>query len=235
MANKLVNGEVQSTLAHLAQTTRAAIPPLHPAGRPFVAGGLTVAALGWGHPLVRRLGLGFAAASVAFFRNPARVTPGNQGAVIAAADGEICAVDFAVPPVESGLGEHALRRISTFLSITDVHVQRAPLTGTVTVSTRVPGQFLSADLSEASELNERNTVVIETAAGAQIAVVQVAGLIARRIVCDISAGDTVQAGAVYGLIRFGSRVDLYLPYDCDPQVALGQRAVGGETVLARLP
>ncbi|MDR0436142.1 MAG: phosphatidylserine decarboxylase [Propionibacteriaceae bacterium] len=235
MANKLVNGAPQSAFAHVAEMVKTAIPPLHPAGKPFVVGGLALAALGLRVPVLRRLGLGFAAASAAFFRNPTRVTPGDPAAVVAVSDGEICAVDFAVPPSEAGLGERAMRRISTFLSITDVHVQRAPLAATVAVVTHVPGQFLSADLPETSEVNERNTVVFEAADGTKVAAVQVAGMVARRIVCDVTPGNPVAAGEVYGLIRFGSRVDLYLPEDAEPQVAVGQRAVGGETVLARLP
>jgi phosphatidylserine decarboxylase len=235
VANKLMNGEPNSTLKHVVEMAKSAIPPVHPAGRPFILAGLSVSLLGIRWAPFRWLGLGFAAASAAFFRNPARVTPGDENAVIAVSDGEICAVDFAVPPTESGLGAHAMLRISTFLSITDVHVQRAPITGTVVSVNHQSGQFHSADLPETSETNERNTVVIETAAGTKVAAVQVAGMVARRIVCDVTTGDVLASGTLYGLIRFGSRIDLYLPDAAQPQVILGQRAVGGETILARLP
>ncbi|MDR1808470.1 MAG: phosphatidylserine decarboxylase [Propionibacteriaceae bacterium] len=224
-----------TTPADLAGLIRKSIPPIHPAGHPFILGGLLAAGLGLRWRWARRAGLGFALASAAFFRHPHRVTPAGPGLVVAAADGEIVLVDEAAPPAELGWADAPVPRISTFLSILDVHVQRAPVSGTVTLSAHTPGRFLSADQAEASAVNERQSLVIRTAAGTEVGVVQIAGLVARRIVCEVSEGAALEAGQTYGLIRFGSRVDLYLPAGSAPAVLVGQRAVGGETIVARLP
>jgi phosphatidylserine decarboxylase len=220
--------------AGLATLVRDTIPPVHPAARPFITGGLLLAGLGLRSPLVRTLGLGFALANAAFFRQPARVTPDDEDAVVAAADGQIVALDEAAPPPELGWTDAVLPRVSTFLSLFDVHVQRAPVAGTVRHAAHQPGRFVPADQAAASVVNERHGLVLETATGAAVGVVQIAGLIARRIVCDAVAGDTLAAGEVYGLIRYGSRVDLYLPPGSVAAVRVGQRAVGGETIVARL-
>jgi phosphatidylserine decarboxylase len=149
-------------------------------------------------------------------------------------------VDEAVPPAEVGTAVAAAElrpvpRVSVFLSVFDVHVQRAPVTGTVRAVAYRPGRFLSADLDKASDDNERNTVLLTTAAGHDVAVAQIAGLVARRIICDARPDQTLQIGQTYGLIRFGSRVDVYLPPGSTVLVRPGQRTVGGETVIAMLP
>lgn len=170
-----------------------------------------------------------------FFRDPERVTPTRDGLIVSAADGAVSAIDRVRPPVELGLGEQQERvRVSIFLSVLDVHINRAPVAGRIVRSIYVPGAFLNAASDKASEENERRSIVIQTPAGTEIAVVQIAGLIARRIVTFANEGDTVGVGQRFGLIRFGSRVDVYLPPGTTPLVAIGQRAVGGETVLADL-
>jgi phosphatidylserine decarboxylase len=214
---------------------RAAIPPLHPAGLPFVAAPLAVALIGARRPLVRRAGLLAAGAVAAFFRHPRRVPPTRAGVVVAPADGQVSLVDTALPPAELGLGEQPLPRVSIFLSVLDVHVQRSPVAGFVRALHYRPGDFRSADLPVASDANERNTMLLETVAGEQVAVVQIAGLLARRIVCEVAVGDELALGQTYGLIRFGSRVDTYLPAGTRLLVAPGQRTVGAETVIAELP
>ena len=222
-------------LAHVAELIRDAVPPLHPAGLPFVAAPLAVAVLGRRHKWVRRAGTAGAAATATFFRHPHRVPPSRAGVVVAPADGLISLVDTAVPPPELNLGDTPLPRVSIFLSVLDVHVQRSPVGGTVKSVTHQHGKFLSADLAEASEVNERNTMLLETASGHDVIVVQIAGLLARRIVCDAKVGDVLPIGDTYGLIRFGSRVDTYFPLGSTLLVQRGQRAIGAETVLAELP
>ncbi|WP_306365188.1 phosphatidylserine decarboxylase [Nocardia sp. CC227C] len=221
-------------LAHVADLVRAAIPPLHPAGLPFVAAPLAVAALGYRKKWVRRTGLAAAAACATFFRHPHRVPPNRAGVVVAPADGEVALVDTAVPPAELGLGDAPLPRVSIFLSVLDVHVQRVPVSGVVTEIAYQKGEFRSADLPEASDANERNSMVLETENGQRLVVVQIAGLLARRIVCEARAGDKLNIGDTYGLIRFGSRVDTYFPAGTRPLVTPGQRTIGAETVLAEL-
>ncbi len=161
--------------------------------------------------------------------------PPRTGVVLAAADGTVATVSEVLPPPELGLPAEPVPRVSVFLSVLDVHTQRIPVDGRVLAVEYTPGVFLSADLDKASEDNERNSVLLESTGGARIGVVQIAGLLARRIVCDIAPGDEVAAGETYGLIRFGSRVDTYLPPGSRVEVAVGQRTVGGETVLAALP
>jgi phosphatidylserine decarboxylase len=226
----------ENPVAHLVHLARDHVPPMHPAGRPFVFGLLGAAMLGrrlW-RPL-GPLGVAAAAATALFFREPRRVPPDLPGAVAAAADGTVCLVDEAVPPAEIDLGTEPLPRVSVFLSVFDVHVQRVPVDGTVRRVMYQPGKFLTADLDKASEDNERNTVLFTTATGQDVAVVQIAGLVARRIVCHVHPEEAVRMGQTYGLIRFGSRVDVYLPPGSTPLVRPGQRTIGGETVLAQLP
>jgi phosphatidylserine decarboxylase len=228
--------KVTSPGAHFIELAKSTVPPMHPAGRPFVLG---AAAAGL---VLRRLsrplglaGLLLSAFTAFFFREPRRVTPQRPGIVVAAADGTVATVGSAVPPAELGLGAEERPRVSVFLSIFDVHVQRAPVTGEVLRAAYRPGKFLSADLDKASEDNERNSLLLRTVEAHEVVVVQIAGLVARRIVCQVGEGDKVSAGATYGLIRFGSRVDVYLPEGSRVLVEPGQRTIGGETVLAELP
>lgn len=220
---------------HLLELVRSTVPPIHPAGRPFISAGLAVAALGYRHRLLRNAGLVAAGACAGFFRHPPRVPPTNPRAIVAPADGIICVIDSAAPPAELSLGDEPLPRVSIFLSVFDAHVQRAPVSGEVVAVQHRPGRFGSADLAEASADNERTSVVIRTESGAQVVAVQIAGLVARRIVCDAHLGDKLSIGDTYGLIRFGSRLDTYLPAGAEPIVQVGQRALAGETILAELP
>ncbi|HTH97800.1 MAG TPA: phosphatidylserine decarboxylase [Stellaceae bacterium] len=169
---------------------------------------------------------------VYFFRDPPRVTPVKPGLVISPADGLVVSVGPAVPPVELGMGPEPMMRIGIFLNVFDVHINRTPMTGTVLATHYHKGQFLNASFDKASDLNERNGLRIATEAGAEIAVVQIAGLVARRILCHVGAGQNLLAGERFGLIRFGSRTDLYLPPSWAIQTIVGQRVVGGETILA---
>lgn len=226
---------MQSGPQRLAALVRSAVPPVHPAGFPFIAAGMAVAALGRNHRWVRRAGLAAAGANAGFFRHPPRTPPTHPGLVVAPADGLVCLIEEAAPPPELGRGSQPVPRISIFLSLLDAHVQRAPVGGEVVAVEHRPGTFHSADLAAASQDNERNSVVIRTPEGHEVVVVQIAGLIARRIVCDVHPGETVQIGDTYGLIRFGSRLDTYLPTGSDVLIEPGQRSLAGETVLARLP
>jgi phosphatidylserine decarboxylase len=221
---------------------RSTVPPIHPAGLPFISAGLATAlagaAAGPRYRWLRRGGLLAAGACAAFFRHPPRVPPPRPGAIVAPADGLICVIDSAAPPAELSMGDAPLPRISIFLSILDAHVQRAPVGGEVIAVQHRPGRFGSADLPAASAENERTSLRIRTSHGTDshdVVAVQIAGLVARRIVCDAHVGDKLAIGDTYGLIRFGSRLDTYLPPGSEPLVTVGQRAVGGETVLAELP
>jgi phosphatidylserine decarboxylase len=229
------NDTPQSGPQRLAGLVRSTVPPIHPAGLPFIAAGAAVAALGRNHRWLRRAGLAAAAANAGFFRHPNRTPPTRPGVVVAPADGQVCLIDTVPPPAELGLAPDPVPRISIFLSLLDAHVQRTPVGGEVLAVEHRPGRFHSADLPAASADNERNSVVIRTPEGHQVVVVQIAGLIARRIVCDLHAGDRVAIGDTYGLIRFGSRLDTYLPAGSEVLIESGQRALAGETVLARLP
>jgi phosphatidylserine decarboxylase len=219
----------------LVALLRSSIPPVHPAGLPFISAGLVVALAGRRYRWLSRAGLLTAGACAGFFRHPPRVPPTRPGVVVAPADGLICVVDSAAPPAELGLGDAPLPRVSIFLSLLDAHVQRAPVSGEVIDVQHQPGRFGSADLAAASHDNERTSMRIRTADGAEIVAVQIAGLLARRIVCRAHAGDKLSIGDTYGLIRFGSRLDTYLPVGTEVLVSVGQRAVAGETVLAELP
>jgi phosphatidylserine decarboxylase len=170
---------------------------------------------------------------VYFFREPPRVTPVRDGIVVAPADGRISMVTSAAPPHELGLGDRLLPRVSIFMSVFDCHINRSPVAGRVERIVYQPGKFFNADLDKASADNERNSLVIG-AGSARIAVVQIAGLVARRIVCFVREGQPLGAGERFGMIRFGSRLDVYLPEGVTPQVAVGQIATAGETVLADL-
>ena len=219
----------------LVSLLRSTVPPVHPAGLPFISAGLGLALAGRRYRWLRRAGLLTAGACAGFFRHPRRVPPTRPGVVVAPADGLICLIDSAAPPPELELGDAELPRVSIFLSLLDAHVQRAPVSGEVIAVQHRPGRFGSADLAAASDDNERISMRIRTDGGVEIVAVQIAGLLARRIVCDVHAGDKLSIGDTYGLIRFGSRLDTYLPAGTEVLVSVGQRAVAGETVLAELP
>jgi phosphatidylserine decarboxylase len=208
---------------------------MHPEGLPFVGISLAVAAAGRRNKWLRRAGLASAAANAAFFRHPPRVPPTRPGLIVAPADGLICVVDEELPPAELGLPATPLPRISIFLSVLDAHVQRAPVSGEVVAVEHRPGLFGSADLAAASADNERNSIVIRTSDGVEVVAVQIAGLLARRIVCNVKVGDKLTIGDTYGLIRFGSRLDTYLPAGSNILITTGQRTLAGETVLAERP
>ncbi|MGY4654208.1 phosphatidylserine decarboxylase [Mycobacterium sp. URHB0021] len=227
--------DLRSGPARLVALVRTSVPPMHRAGLPFVGASLVVAAAGRKNRWLRGAGLTSAAANAAFFRHPPRVPPTRPGLVVAPADGLICLIGEELPPAELGLPATPLPRISIFLSILDAHVQRAPIGGEVVAAVHQPGLFLSADLEAASADNERNSVLIRTPDGTEVIAVQIAGLVARRIVCDVKAGDKLSIGDTYGLIRYGSRLDTYLPEGANILVTTGQRALAGETVLAELP
>ncbi len=219
----------------LANDLRAAFPPPHPAGRPFIRGGAAVAVLGlflgeW----LTLPGVAFALFCLFFFRDPARVPPANPNALIAPADGRVLSVSHAVPPAELGLGDEPRWRVCIFLSVLNVHVNRIPATGTVTRIAYRHGAYVSASLDKASDVNERNALALRLPDGREIAVVQIAGLIARRILCSAREGDSVRMGERFGIIRFGSRTDLYFPANLTPLVSVGQTMVGGETLIADL-
>jgi phosphatidylserine decarboxylase len=211
------------------------VKPMHREGIPFVAifALVTLALfllwqpLGW-------IGLGLTVWCYYFFRDPKRAVPENRGLMVSPADGVVSLIGPAVPPPELGLGPAPMMRVSVFMSVFNCHVNRAPIAGKVTAVSYRPGKFLNASLDKASEDNERNALAIEMEDGRKIAVVQIAGLVARRIVCWTRPGDGLRTGERFGLIRFGSRLDVYLPEGVAPQVALGQTTIAGETVIAVL-
>jgi len=214
---------------------RSVIVPIHRAGWPFIGAALVLAVLLgllW-EPLFW-LGLLAAAYCAYFFRNPPRVTPTRVGLVIAPADGMVMPIERAVPPPELELGDEPLTRISIFLNIFNVHINRVPLDGTITALSYRPGKFVNAALDKASEDNERMALKVTTYDGVDLGFVQIAGLVARRIVCNAKLGEPVRAGQVFGLIRFGSRMDVYLPEGVAPLVSPYQTTVAGETVIADL-
>lgn len=215
-------------------------PSVHPEGRKFVliAGAATLVLyfaishfLGW-------IGVGFTIWTAAFFRDPIRTTPLNPKLVIAPADGLVTMIAKVPPPPElagpGGLTDFEMTRVSIFMSVFDVHINRSPVTGRVLKMAYVPGKFVNADLDKASEDNERQHFLIETEDGVRLGVTQIAGLVARRILSFVREGDAIGIGERIGMIRFGSRVDLYLPAGTDPRILLGQRAIAGETVIAEL-
>ena len=213
---------------------KTVLVPINPAGWPFIglfaAGALALAyfvgePLGWA-------GAVLTAWCAYFFRDPERVTPTRDGLIISPADGVVQKIDSAPPPPELGMGDEARPRVCVFMNVFNVHVNRVPCDGTIKSLNYRPGRFFNASLDKASEFNERQSICLSTAQGQDIAFVQIAGLVARRIICDLSEGQPVKAGERFGLIRFGSRVDVYLPEGVVPLVCVGQQAVAGETVLA---
>ena len=216
----------------IANSIRNQLVPITPEGYPFIgAFALISLLLFWLWVPLGWLGALATVWCVFFFRDPPRVTPIREGLVIAPADGRVSQITTAVPPHELGLGATPLPRISIFMTVFNCHINRSPVAGQVQKIVYQPGKFLNADLDKASADNERNSLVIATA-GTRIAVVQIAGLVARRIVCFVKEGQPVGAGERFGMIRFGSRLDVYLDEGMVPLVSVGQRAVAGETVLA---
>ena len=220
-------------------------PAIHPEGRKYglivAAASLVTAFLAWetiAWPLAF-LSLGV----LAFFRDPVRVVPQADNAIIAPADGLLTLISQVPPPRElqgddgsgtPGLGSEPVTRLSIFMSVFDVHINRAPIGGTVRRLVYIPGKFLNADLDKASEENERQQILIERSDGVAVGFTQIAGLVARRIVPFVKPGDIMAAGQRVGLIRFGSRVDVYLPAGTDARVLLGQKIIAGETILAEI-
>ena len=223
------------------ESARYKLPSMHPEGRKFV-GIAAVAVLVTGFVLhldaIAWLLTGLTVWIAAFFRDPIRVTPDGPGLIVSPADGLISLITNVEPPRqlagEGGLPPGPCTRVSVFMNVFDVHVNRAPIAGTCTRIVYVPGKFLNADLDKASEDNERQYFIIEDSAGTKVAFTQIAGLVARRIMRFIDPGVKLTVGERVGLIRFGSRVDVFLPAGYVPDVIVGQRAIAGETVLARL-
>jgi phosphatidylserine decarboxylase len=213
---------------------RSQIVPITPEGYPFIgAFALVSLVLFWIWSPLGWLGTVATIWCTYFFRDPPRVTPVRDGLVVAPADGRISQITTAAPPHELGLGDKPLPRISIFMSVFDCHVNRSPVSGRIEKIVYQPGKFFNADLDKASADNERNSLVIAVPGG-RVAVVQIAGLIARRIVCFTKPGAQLRAGDRFGLIRFGSRLDVYLPPGVAPMVALGQTMIAGESVIADL-
>jgi len=213
---------------------RRQIVPVHREGLPFIGiFALVSLALFWLWAPLGWIATGLTVWCALFFRDPDRVTPTREGLVVAPADGRVSKIIHAVPPVELNLGERALPRVSIFMNVFNCHINRSPITGRIEKIVYKAGTFINADLDKASENNERNSYII-SAGGTRIAVVQIAGLIARRIVTFAREGASVRAGERIGMIRFGSRVDVYLPDGTRPLVAEGQTAIAGETVIADL-
>ena len=214
---------------------KAVFVPIHRAGWPFIAIFATIALgmsflwtpLGW-------VGAVLTVWCVCFFRDPPRITPTRAGLIISPADGVVQLIDRAAPPPELDMGEGQRNRVCVFMNVFNVHVNRVPIDGTIAATHYRPGKFFNASLDKASEFNERQSLRLTTNEGHDIAFVQIAGLIARRIRCDVSANQSVKTGERFGLIRFGSRVDVYLPDGFEPLVVLGQRTLAGETVIADL-
>jgi len=216
----------------LVDTIRKTFVPIHREGYPFIAAFVVATLVLW---LISNylffIGLVLTVWCIYFFRDPQRVTPVDDRLIISPADGIVSSVGPAVPPQELGMGGGEMMRISVFMNVFSCHVNRAPARGRIVTIEHRAGKFLNAELDKASDENERNGLVIDSPNG-RLAVVQIAGLVARRIVCWVAANENIGTGERFGLIRFGSRVDVYLPASARPRVSVGQTAVGGETVIA---
>jgi phosphatidylserine decarboxylase len=218
----------------IRDSIRSQFVPVTPEGYPFIGAFAFVSlVLFWLWSPLGWLGTLATIWCAYFFRDPPRVTPVRDGLVVAPADGRVSQVTSVTAPPQLGLGSKPLPRISIFMSVFDCHVNRSPVAGKIEKIVYHPGKFINANLDKASVDNERNSLVIATA-GARVAVVQIAGLIARRIVCFVREGQPIGVGERFGMIRFGSRLDVYLPEGTAPKVAVGQTTIGGETVLADL-
>ncbi len=211
------------------------IKPMHREGYKFVGIFAAIAlVLSWIWTPLGWLGLGATVWCYYFFRDPKRAVPQGRGLIVSPADGVVSLIERAVPPPELGAGNEALLRVSVFMSVFNCHVNRAPIAGRLLKMAYRPGKFLNASLDKASEDNERNSLLLEMADGRRLVVVQIAGLVARRIVPFVTEGQGLRTGERFGLIRFGSRLDVYLPEGVEPLVSVGQTMVAGETVLAEL-
>ncbi len=220
---------------HLLETIKSIFVPIHPAGWMFVAAFAFVSLLlSLFSSFFIWIGIIATAWCAYFFRNPPRVTPIREGLIVSPADGVVQSIGKVVPPAELELGDAERTRISIFLNVFDVHVNRIPIAGSISKIHYKPGKFFNASLDKASEENEQNLIKITTPDDNTIGVVQIAGLVARRILCDLEEGQSVKTGECFGIIRFGSRTDIYLPQEATTLVMVGQRAIGGETVLADL-
>jgi phosphatidylserine decarboxylase len=221
---------------NIVSSITSSLAPVHREGYPFVLGAAAVALvlflLGW-DPLAW-IAVVLTLWCAYFFRDPERVTPLRKGLVISPADGRISAIATVIPPPELDLPREPHVRISVFMNVFDVHVNRAPLDGRIAKLAYVPGAFLNAELDKASEDNERQALTLELEDSTRVGVVQIAGLVARRIVKFVDEGERLSVGQRFGLIRFGSRVDVFLPQAVKPLACVGQRAIAGETVLADL-
>jgi len=207
--------------------------PIHPAGWPFIAlFAAGTVALNLFSDALGIAGVVLTLWCVYFFRDPERITPVREGLIISPADGVVKMIDKAPPPKELNMGDKDRWRICVFMNVFNVHVNRIPISGTVTALNYRPGKFFNASLDKASELNERQSLGLTLDGGKDIAFVQIAGLVARRILCDVTEGKEMKTGERFGMIRFGSRVDVYLPDGVKPMVAVGQTAIAGETVIA---
>jgi phosphatidylserine decarboxylase len=216
----------------LINTVRNTLVPVHKEGYPFIAGFFVVSlVLGFLWEPLMWIGFVLTAWCAYFYRDPERMTPLDDDLVISPADGRVSSIAMMTPPEELGLGTVPMLRITVFMNVFNCHVNRAPMRGPIRRIAYRAGKFVNAELDKASHENERNGLVIDTAHG-EIGVVQIAGLVARRIICWSAPNDTLQAGERFGLIRFGSRLDVFLPEGAEPRVSLGQTAVAGETVLA---
>jgi len=220
----------------IINSIQSAFVPIHREGWRFIAifAAVTLVLFWLDLTLLGWIGVVATAWCAYFFRDPERVTPLRAGLVISPADGRISAVEQFVPPPELDLAREPVTRISIFMNVFDVHVNRSPVDGAIRRIAYIPGAFVNADLDKASADNERQALTLELGNGRRIGVVQIAGLVARRIVKFVGEGDHVMAGQRFGLIRFGSRVDVYLPEGIQSLVSVGQYAIGGETVLADL-
>lgn len=211
------------------------VKPIHPEGRKFIAIFAAVTLVLW--IIWEPLGIIGTALTIwcyYFFRDPERTIPMEEGQIVSPADGVVSLIEPAVPPAELDLGSAPLMRVSVFMSVFDCHVNRAPVAGEVTSVAYRPGKFLSAEVDKASEENERNGIVLTMSDGTRLGVVQIAGLVARRILCEVDQGAMLERGDRFGLIRFGSRLDVYLPEGTAPRVSVGQTMTSGESILAVL-
>jgi phosphatidylserine decarboxylase len=218
---------------HLLETIKSIFVPIHPAGVPFIViFSIVTAIMAYFSPFLGYIGIILTLWCVYFFRNPARIVPLQEGLIISPADGVVQKITTVVPPQELELGEEERVRVSVFLNVFNVHVNRVPLSGKVTKLHYHKGLFLNANLDKASEDNERQCITVEAPDGTKVGFVQIAGLVARRILCELVPNQEVKVGDVFGLIRFGSRVDIYLPPHVQPQVMIGQTMVAGESIIA---